>query len=78
MAPLAQAVADPRPPGPAPALDYAKLGSLSLTPKQALDADARAVDMVSEFEKWRRDVKDSFSQPTGRLWPSRPWQRRSR
>lgn len=45
----AHAVADPdpRPPGPAPALDYAKLGSLSLTPKQALDADARAVNIVS-------------------------------
>lgn len=48
LVPLTGAVADPdpRPPGPPPKLDYAKLGSLSLTPKQALDADARAVDQV--------------------------------
>ncbi|ORY88594.1 hypothetical protein BCR35DRAFT_350837 [Leucosporidium creatinivorum] len=48
LAPMTGAVADPdpRPPGPPPKLDYAKLGSLSLTPKQALDADARAVDQT--------------------------------
>lgn len=45
--PLALANPDPRPPGPPPPLDYAKLGSLDITPKQALDADARAVDAVS-------------------------------
>ena len=47
LSPLALANPDPRPPGPAPPLDSAKLGSLDLTPKEALDAAAAAVNKVS-------------------------------
>lgn len=47
LSPLALANPDPRPPGPPPPLDYAKLGSLDITPKEALDANAAAVDAVS-------------------------------